>query len=190
MRKSHKGLISGVFVLAGVMCNVSRAHATDPTTGDLFQFEEFYSPYKCFGTWGGSMNNGAQIIEWSCNPGNKAKDQTWMFDTGDCITTSQNGKFCAVKNGMNEKKCLGTYAGSTSEDAYLVIWDCLGQQHFDQYWQFQQDGETGCWQILNFKSALWVDAQWFQVCSGSCGPDHIWQVASPGQRWCPWPATP
>lgn len=193
MRNSLWRVACGVVLVAGVGFN-ARAGEVDPTNGAWFQFEGFYDWYECFGPSGGSMNNGTNLIEWTCNPASGARDQAWFFDNTDCISNS-NGTFCSIRNGMNVNKCMGTYAGSASSGADLVLWDCLGTQHQDQYWQFIHDGETGCYWVMNAKSSLYIDDQWFNVCSrwfwdSSPCPLYVLQDANPRQMWCPYSVTP
>ena len=61
------------------------------------------------------------------------------MDLNDCYVRANSDespapKYCSIRNGLNYNKCLGVKSGSTNNGTNLVIWDCLGGAHTDQYW--------------------------------------------------------
>jgi len=145
-------------VAVGASVLVSNARADNVTYNFSIQRN---GQTQCIGTWGGSLTNGTQLIPWSCNPSGQAKDQAWWFDTSDCLHTETYGDFCRIRNGVNNK-CMGVYGGSQNDGAYLVLWDCLGDSHGDQYWQLDGDG-AGNNYIVNWSG-------WFASIYQDCDP--------------------
>lgn len=154
--------------------------------GQVFQFSSLgpYGDTECIGAWNGSMSNGTQLLAVSCNPidqPEEPKDQGWAVDYTDCIFT-EYGDYCSVRNLTNYNKCMGTYAGSPSNGAYIVIWDCLGKDHKDQYWQVVKDQATGYYRIWNLNSGLGVTGSKV-VCDwlGTC-VNHLYD-GNPPVEW-------
>jgi Ricin-type beta-trefoil lectin domain len=82
---------------------------------------------KCLGVSGGSLSQGASIVQWSCNG---HPDQTWLWIyTG--YTTSTGWPIWNILD-ENSGMCLGISGGSTSRGAYAIQWGCNG--HADQAW--------------------------------------------------------
>lgn len=82
---------------------------------------------KCLGVGGGSLNEGASVVQWSCLP---HPDQTWAWIyTG--ATTSSGWPIWNILND-NSGMCLGISGGSTSVGAYAIQWGCNGNA--DQAW--------------------------------------------------------
>ena len=128
---------------------------TYPSNCGTRTYFEFGFAGKCMGVSGGSLTNGTNIIPWSCNAQppsyTGATDQGWTIDLNDC-TTYQGYSYCSVRNGLNYNKCLGTKAGGTGNGTNLVVWDCLGQAHADQYWNVTR-ADDGFWYFVNLASA-------------------------------------
>ena len=133
------------------------AQAANPSVGGIFQFADGNYTDGCLGIWGGAPNNGAQEgISYRCRSASQAVgDQAWAFDTKNCIEvqeeTGNTIEFCTLESALNRNKCLGTYAGSTNFGAFAVIWDRLGKDHEDQYWNIDPRGD-GSFTILNLKA--------------------------------------
>ncbi len=122
------------------------------------EYFEFSFGGKCMGVQAGNMNNGTNIIPWTCNANasngfTNATDQAWTYDLYDCYTYGAvTTTYCAIRNGKNFNKCLGVKAGSTNEGSNLVIWDCLAG-HPDQYWALSQDSHGNNY-LQNLASAI------------------------------------
>jgi hypothetical protein len=111
---------------AASRATVSAVASTDP-------FEILNLPaQKCLGITAGADDSPAVL--WGCNG---HPDQHWQW--GSCI---EGGAFCQLywvtSNGTHQ--CLGVSGGSTSPNARVVGWSCLGAGHPDQYWQFNITG--------------------------------------------------
>ncbi|HXU61521.1 MAG TPA: RICIN domain-containing protein [Polyangia bacterium] len=125
------------------------------------QYFEFGFNGKCMGVSNGNLTNGTNIVPWSCNanPANgytQAKDQAWTYDLNDCYNLSAvtgDTLYCPIRNGQNFNKCLGVKGGSTSEGTNLVIWDCLGIGHPDQFWALYDLG-NGSYALGNAASVV------------------------------------
>ena len=109
-----------------------------------YSFEHTFNG-ECMGVSAGNMTNGTAIISWPCNAQppayTAAKDQAWVTDLSDCI--AYNGtSYCSVRDSVNFGKCLGVKAGITSNGTSLMIWDCLGQTHPDQYWSINKQSDN------------------------------------------------
>jgi hypothetical protein len=82
----------------------------------------------CLGVNGANMNNGTTIVQSVCY-GTSHPDQGW---TG--IASVNSNLAYHLYNQSNPNKCLGVQGGSTEQGKNLVIWDCYGTDHPDQFW--------------------------------------------------------
>jgi|GEM_PF-3420820 len=151
-----KGFV-GMCASLAILAVGTPVEAADPTNGGYFQYQLASSSTQCAGAWGGTPNNGTQVIEWGCHASTAAKDQAWYYDTNDCLYQHDEAgdtEYCSIRNGANFKKCMGTYAGSTNTGTFAVEWDCLGTAHQDQYWHFETAGNPGdgTYTIWNLKA--------------------------------------
>ncbi|WP_345694649.1 RICIN domain-containing protein [Kitasatospora terrestris] len=71
----------------------------------------------CLTPYGGSLNNGANIVQWACNG---SSPQNWYWNGNEIRNFSSN-------------RCLTVYGGSISDGAVMNQWDCNGSaaQHWD-----------------------------------------------------------
>lgn len=78
----------------------------------------------CLGISGNNIN--APAVQWDCD----ADAQRWY--TGATNSAGYYQIYWVTANGT--KQCLGVAGGSTSPNAQVVGWNCLGTSHPDQYW--------------------------------------------------------
>jgi hypothetical protein len=124
-----------------------------------FEYSLLGQPNECLGVGGGNMNNGTDFILWPCNaqPPNYtgARDQAFFTATYDYIWTEW-GQYFSVRDALNNNKCMGVSGGSYADGANIMIWDCLGKTHTDQYWQFDLDKATNCYVIWDLNSGMYL----------------------------------
>jgi hypothetical protein len=96
------------------------------------------------------MTNGTPIVQWDCN---NHPDQTWVVDSLD-------GGWTTIRNSVNQNKCLGVWAGGTTDGSNLVIWDCDRSQN--QKWFLESTvhvedingtlftWRNGCYALVNY----------------------------------------
>jgi hypothetical protein len=78
-----------------------------PGSSDTFELMNLNSG-KCLNVKGASTDNGAQIIQWPCDP--NQTNQVWKYTNGQLIN-------------INSKKCLDVPWGQLS-GAKMLQWDC------------------------------------------------------------------
>jgi hypothetical protein len=154
----------GLSVVAGVTSTTSQASAQLTGYFDLSyevpQGDDVSFPF-CAGVAAGNMTNGTEFVTWTCNANEDngyagAKDQAFMLDTSDYFEAG-GFFYYSVRDANNYNKCLGVAGGSKSDDATVMIWDCLGTSHPDQYWLFFPDeSRSGCYFLYNYHSQLWL----------------------------------
>jgi len=114
-----------------------------PQCSNHFVFEHTFNG-ECIGVAAGNLNNGTNIISWPCNAQppsyTGATDQAWSTDLNDCVMYN-GSQYCSVRNQLNYNKCLGVSGGNTNSGTHLILWDCLGQSHPDQYWSINLQGD-------------------------------------------------
>jgi hypothetical protein len=90
---------------------------------DGSQWHQLINNYgKCLGVQGGSISQGARIVEWSCL-GAGHPDQYWFYNN--------NGQIY----NLNTNYVIGVQGGNIYNGAPLVQWSYLN--HRDQYWYWQ-----------------------------------------------------
>jgi hypothetical protein len=137
-----------------------------------FAWRNFHSN-KCLGVNGGSMTNGAKIVQYTCNGG---ADQTWVpIPMGD-------GKYYQFRNGANSNKCLAVPGGSFAQNTQLVIWDC-GVGSLDQYWTGALTAQYDCYAFFNLNSNLVVGVSGAALTNTAAVVQFGW-LAHPDQIWC------
>jgi|GEM_PF-2499373 len=75
---------------------------------------------KCLGVSGGSKNDGANVIQWSCNG-----QWNQMFRLEPIANNPEYYRITAKHSG----KCLGVSGGSKKDGANLIQWSCNGQEN-------------------------------------------------------------
>ncbi len=168
------------------------------------QDSEPYVPSQiCAGVSGGNMTNGTKFITWQCSANQNngftgAKDQAFIQDTSDYI---ESGGFFyySIRDSQNYGKCMGVSGGSTGDDATVMIWDCLGTSHPDQYWLlFPDEYQSGCYFLYNYKSGMWLGVTLPGGYGGVGEGDTLIQTDDADQMegngapipWCPHSVTP
>jgi hypothetical protein len=146
----------GLFIIVGITSMASKANAQS-------YFELIWADptdFTCAGVSGGNMTNGTDFILWTCNARANngytgAKDQALTIDTSDYIEAG-GFFYYSIRDAKNYNKCMGVSGGSTSNNANVMIWDCLGTSHPDQYWLLFPDESTGCNIVYNYHSGMWL----------------------------------
>jgi len=158
-------IASGFVIPTSAGAQASYQLWTNPTTG------------YCLGVAGGNVTNGTPIIVWQCN-GNS--DQSWA--AGDQLPYPP-GAYSSYRNGTNANKCLGVANNSGANGAGLVIWDCLGTSHTDQYWNLQPVG-NGCYVWYNASSGKVMGVSGGSLSEGASVIQWDY-LGHPDQQWCP-----
>jgi len=134
---------------------------------------------KCLGVAGGNMTNGTKIVQWDCL-GPSHPDQYWS------PVGINDGAYYQFHNLSNPNKCLGVPGGSTNAGAQLVIWDCLGQDHPDQFWAVISasylNPNDSDFVIVNNNSSLVIGVGGGLTSNGAPVVQWPW-VDHPDQRW-------
>jgi hypothetical protein len=152
--------------------------AVKPAHAQTYSVWHNLSTGYCLGVAAGNVTNGTAIIVWPCN-GNS--DQKWT-NIGDALPYPA-GTFFSSRNGTNNNKCLGVAGGSGSNGAALIIWDCFGTSHTDQYWEAIPVG-NGCYVWYNAYSNKVMGVQGGSTSQGASVIQ--WDYLShPDQQWCP-----
>ena len=130
------------------------------------------------------LTNGQNIITYQAS----GNDQQWFAPAAE--GTGHVPDYYFAENG--DDMCLGVAAGSKSNGASLVIWDCTGNP-LNQQWQVKKAEDygapyTGCFIFINQNSGQVMGVAAGEVGDGAqvvqwpfyLGPD--WH---PDQFWCP-----
>ncbi|WP_398853890.1 RICIN domain-containing protein [Streptomyces lateritius] len=76
---------------------------------------------KCITLYGGSTNNGAQLVQWGCN--GSAAQKWWLDSTTDTIIHAGSGK------------CMTSKGGDQHHDGVnITLLEC--NDHYSQNWFF------------------------------------------------------
>ncbi|MFJ5137631.1 RICIN domain-containing protein [Streptomyces sp. NPDC088707] len=103
------GTLTGVLALGTL--NAGSATAAD--------WEEMYSSGVgvCMTPYGGGTGNGANIVQWDCDPIDNVPAHNWSWET----VSGGN----QIRNRVSNKR-VTLYGGSTANGVNLVQWDCNG----------------------------------------------------------------
>lgn len=118
----------------------------NPASAQYVQIQSRQFPGHCLGLSNGSTANGTLIGLFPCNAWQHAQDQAWHIDNADVIFGGTGLEFDSIRNGLNFSKCIGASGGHTTQYTMLILWDCLGHTHGDQYWNNQ---------VLNGYNVFW-----------------------------------
>ncbi|MCA0351447.1 MAG: RICIN domain-containing protein [Chloroflexi bacterium] len=133
---------------------------------------------KCMNVYGGSQNNGADIIQWPCN--NDANEQfDFVYDGG---THNGYDTFQIKTYSGQIGKCLDIYNDSDAVGARIVQWGCHSGNN--QRWIFKYKGSS--YSIVSVKSNLCLQpsqgssADAIRILQVSCNnwenkPTLLWQ---------------
>ncbi len=134
---------------------------------------------RCLGVAGGNMANGTPIVQWDCY-GTDHPDQYWS------AVPINDGYYYQFKNLSNPNKCLGVPGGSTNAGAQLVIWDCYGTDHPDQYWTVisasRLNPNDSGYVIINANSHMVIGVGASRTDNGAAVVQWPW-VDHADQRW-------
>jgi hypothetical protein len=182
----------GLFAIAGIGSIGAQARAQSYSEWGGFTLPPANAPgnyVACAGVAGGNMTNGTPFVLAGCNAKSSngftgAGDQALSVDTTDYI---ESGGFFyySIRNAKNFKKCMGVSGGSQNNNATVVIWDCLGTSHTDQYWLLFPDASTGCNIMYNYNSGM-------RLASTSSSSNLVQRSDASGWpiEWCPHPVSP
>jgi hypothetical protein len=149
--------------------------AASPANAASADFTVINAQQEMCMTSGGASDTVA--TEYSCN---YSPNQYWYWDDEDGGT----GYYQLRNEATNQ--CLGVLGGSTAKGAEVVVWQCLGTGHPDQYWQEQQlypfNGVTFTLFNANSGQVLQVKCD----CRKDSAPldqEPLDDLGSPNQQW-------
>jgi hypothetical protein len=168
-------LVAIVAALAGaiVAAPAASASASRPAASLAVRTWQNFHSNKCLGVNGGSMANGAKVVQYTCNG---AADQEWYT-----IPLGDGGHY-QVRNGANSSKCLAVPGGSFAQNTQLVIWDC-GVGSLDQYWTGALTAQYDCFALFNYNSGLVVGVSGAALTNTAPVVQFAW-LTHPDQIWC------
>jgi hypothetical protein len=204
MRNALLEATVGLCVAVGIASTAGQANAQLAGDFDLsYSYPQTNDPDVnpvCAGVAAGNMANGTKFVTWTCNAnaGNGftgARDQAFFLDYSDYIERG-GFFFYSVRESQDSNKCMGVSAGSTHDDATVVIWDCL--EHLDQYWNFFPDEyESGCYFLYNYNTDMWLGVTLPGGYGGVGTGDTLVQTDDANQTsygvpipWCPHTVSP
>ncbi|WP_157995720.1 LamG-like jellyroll fold domain-containing protein [Thermomonospora amylolytica] len=144
----------------------SRRLRDETVAGDTYQLRAGHSG-KCLNVEGGSVNNGAHVLQTDCA---EAESERWK------LTAKDSGEYTLV----NEKsgKCLNVAGGSVNNGAHVIQWDCLDLP--ENLWTRAE--VTDGYQLVNKKSGKCLNVAGGSMDNGA----HVIQwdcLDLPENRW-------
>ena len=83
---------------------------------------------KCLDVYGGSLDDGASIIQWQCHGGD---NQQWRLE----VAGDGYSRIVSRHSG----KCLDVYGGSLDDGGSIIQWQCHGGEN--QNWRLEVAGD-------------------------------------------------
>ncbi|GAA3018750.1 RICIN domain-containing protein [Actinokineospora globicatena] len=99
---------------------------------------------KCLDVDGGSTEDGANAIQYTCHGGTNQQWQLVLVDSSDVFAISAG----------NSGKCLDVEGGATNDGANVIQWECHGGKN--QQWQLVPLG-AGLYEIRSVNSDKCLD---------------------------------
>ena len=103
---------------------------------------------KCLDVAGASLQNGAEVLQWSCHGGD---NQKWFVEIQK---PRQSRHLIVAIRSKKSGKCLDVYGGQAQNGARVIQWDC----HY---------GDNQLWEIVRVKNSKRL-AMLKSVHSGRC----------------------
>lgn len=119
---------------------------------------------KCLLPYGGSLNDGAQVVQWDCN-GTSA--QNWYWDGS------------RIRNFQSDR-CLTVYGGSTANGAEMTQWRCNGSHAQD--WS-RATGTAGGSLLVNGGSNLCLTTYGGSNSNGAVSVQWSCQADNAAHNW-------
>ncbi|MFF3253819.1 RICIN domain-containing protein [Actinacidiphila glaucinigra] len=119
---------------------------------------------KCLLPYGGSLNDGAQVVQWDCNG---TSTQNWYWDGS------------RIRNFQSDR-CLTVYGGSTANGAEMTQWRCNGSAAQD--WS-QVTGTAGGSLLVNRGSNLCLTLYGGSGSNGAVAVQWSCQPGSAAHNW-------
>ncbi|MFE5086583.1 RICIN domain-containing protein [Streptomyces mirabilis] len=119
---------------------------------------------KCLLPYGGSLNDGAQVVQWDCN-GTSA--QNWYWDGS------------RIRNFQSDR-CLTVYGGSTANGAEMTQWRCNGSHAQD--WS-RATGTAGGSLLVNGGSNLCLTTYGGSSSNGAVSEQWSCQADNAAHNW-------
>jgi hypothetical protein len=114
-------------------CNGSKNqtwHWSGETINNSFDQQLVNGNNECLGIAGGSSQNGAEVVGWSCLTGHP--DQYWFPDLDAMICGANFEPFYNYNSG----DVLGVAGNSTTAGASIIQWDNFQQECNNQLWSY------------------------------------------------------
>ena len=116
---------------SGVLISDAHSPAWRPSTsGSTSGFDALVASHsqKCLDVNGGSLDDGASIIQWQCHGGD---NQQWRLE----VAGDGYSRIVSRHSG----KCLDVNGGSLDDGASIIQWQCHGGD--DQQWRLEVAGD-------------------------------------------------
>ncbi|MER6332644.1 RICIN domain-containing protein [Streptomyces sp. NPDC001034] len=172
------GIAAAVMLLTAGLTGTATASVETPATGGVTtkgepQYKWIKSAWsgQCVALPGGTMDAGAQVIQWPCGAFN---DHFWILKYA--FTQGSTSYYQAVN--LNSGQCLGVQGGSTDAGAPVIQWPC-GDYH-DHYWGLVPDKYGSRLKNLNSQQCLTIPGgtgdQGVGLIQWPCGDqiDQVW----------------
>ncbi|GAA4915355.1 pectinesterase [Nonomuraea thailandensis] len=132
----------------------SQARADTPAAGGVYQLKVTKSG-KCLDVVNGSLDNGAQMQQWSCS------GATWQQFR---VVSAGSGTY-TLRN-VNSGRCLDVPNGAATSGLRLQQWGCGDGLKANQLWRFTASG-SGTYQVISNATGLCMSDEGASTASGA-----------------------